>query len=242
VRLTNLMWNSPGLLGGFQRSPTGRDPGLQPAIGVQPRNHLSRGGVAASSSPRPSVRVARPHYARHIEAADFQNFANLTGGITSIVTGVGIIVGAWWAYVRFSRTPESGPNTSIALEGRWVRLAGKPHAVVQYELLNDGGRPWTGLSESSWVELTVLRPGDSASVNGEVDWDRCEHRSVHSALVTDVELNPTRVYGRAIVCPLPDDALATQIALKLSIETRGKYYWPETSCVVLPHGKEVAEG
>jgi hypothetical protein len=175
-------------------------------------------------------------------AARFEGFSNLAQGVGALATSLGIAAGGLWAYLRFRRTPEARTKTSIALEGRWVVLHGDPHGLAEFILRNDGGRSWTAVAESSWIEVTVLRPSDGPQLDGVIDWTFCEYRREQSILEADLELRPGDEWRSTGMFPLPSDATAIQFALKLSVQARRVFYWPEANCVVIPVSKEVAEG
>ncbi|OBJ56517.1 hypothetical protein A9W95_13455 [Mycobacterium sp. 1423905.2] len=71
----------------------------------------------------------------HFGAASFKD---LTGGIQSLVTAAGVVVGGCWAYFKFVRGRTYRPRLAVDLSGQWRRLNDTDVLHVRVRVTNIG--------------------------------------------------------------------------------------------------------
>lgn len=153
-----------------------------------------------------------------------EEWKNVTAALSSVVTAAGLLIGAWWAWRRFRRTPESRAKVALVVEGAWET---PPDAadflLVRISATNDGGRDWTILHDSifgatlvgCWSLTPQVRNG-AESRPQFVDWSVTPASSAE-LLATNVTLRPGDVWREVVLFSLPDSSTAARAVAYLYV-------------------------
>ena len=165
-----------------------------------------------------------------------EEWKNLTAAIASLVTAIGLIVGAIWAYRRFRRTSESRPKVLVRLEPTWPpsssdqRADGQHVVLVKVTVENEGGKRWVLVPEvpnaptrtsylAYWVmtpsRLPVTEPTDSSGAF--IDWRRSPDPETADLLVDPIQLSPRETWDLVAAVVVPSDALAIRAGIYLEV-------------------------
>jgi hypothetical protein len=154
---------------------------------------------------------------------------DLTAAIASAATFVAIIVGGWWTWRRFRRTPESWSKVSLEVSPSWEipQGGGSEYVRVLVTARNEGG--WRqrllvgdGAAEPSrvacWV-LTTEAVSQGAGGAGYVDWTMAQAEAA-PLLSQAVLLRPKDTWDETVLFPLPVNAEAARILVLLYVEAK----------------------
>jgi hypothetical protein len=80
---------------------------------------------------------------------------SLTEIITNVVTSLGLIVGATWAYFRFFKNRTYRPHLEISLKGRWTTIAGTELLAAQISVKNVGAGRVSLIQYGSGLQVSL---------------------------------------------------------------------------------------
>ena len=80
---------------------------------------------------------------------------SLTEIIKNVVTSLGLIVGAFWAYFRFFKDRTYRPHLEILLKGRWTTIAGTELLAAQISVKNVGAGRVSLIRVGSGLEVSL---------------------------------------------------------------------------------------
>lgn len=65
-------------------------------------------------------------------------FKDVTGGVQSLITAAGVVLGGYWAYFKFVRGRTFVARLSIEMDGEWRRIDGMTYLHVRIRVKNIG--------------------------------------------------------------------------------------------------------
>ena len=154
-----------------------------------------------------------------------EEWKNLTEAVASVLTSAAIVVGAWWAWRRFRRTPESRAKIDLKLVGTWARPNSSPETYLHVNIgvANAGGRKRTLAAKSGaapsriacW-SLTATARDEGAVTNGYVDWAPTPVAAAR-LLARDLILQPGDSWDETVLFKLPRSAEAARALVYLYV-------------------------
>jgi hypothetical protein len=155
---------------------------------------------------------------------------DIADAIASVVTFVAILVGGWWTWRRFRRTPESRAKISLDVSPSWQtpKDGSDQYVTAKVTAANQGGRTQhllvdDGAAEPSVVAcwaLTSEAAARGACSAGYVDWTMTPANAA-PLLSQAVQLRPNDTWDETVLFPLPADAEAARISVQLFVGAEG---------------------
>ena len=150
-------------------------------------------------------------------ALDIGEWKDLTAAIASVGTVIALIVGAWWAWRRFRRSPESRAYLGIDVIPMWEESGGRAFVRAHIVVTNRGGKKQKLLAAADgqvsrlacwWLDSGADRNG--ALTNGYADWSRAPAVSAR-LLGNELVLRPQDTWDETVLFAAPDTAKAARV-------------------------------
>lgn len=81
---------------------------------------------------------AEPWYRELLGMGTGETFMNIADGLSSLATAGAVIVGGWWAYLKFLKGRTYKPRLSVHMAGQWRTVDSEPIFHVRIRVTNIG--------------------------------------------------------------------------------------------------------
>jgi hypothetical protein len=154
---------------------------------------------------------------------------DMAAAIASVLTAIGIVVGAAWAWRRFRRTSESRPKVLLHLDATWYEHStGSAFVWMKVSAENEGGKAWWLVPESDfgstylahWV-VTGAMVGNPPPTGRFVDWNAAADPPTVDLLPDPIRLKPRDVWDEEAVTAVPPGSTALRAVAYLHVTRKG---------------------